>query len=490
MKVLFFNYANYLEIGIPGGIAILSALLKESGHQVRLFDTTFLKPAYYRRSQNAGPAVFKETPYTLEDRVEDDPVVDLKEEFSNILKEFQPDLLAVSAMTTNFDKTLDLLKQVQPDCLVVMGGVHATLEPEEVLRSEVVDMVCIGEGEGALVDLCNALDAGQETRNIPNLWLKRNGNLIQNTLRHFQNLDHIPVPDWSIFDQRHLFRPFEGKVYKGSFITNSRGCPERCTYCVNKVIRKTHRGCGSYFRRQSPQKTINNIKTLKEEYGATWFKFADDTFLLHTHAELETLKDGLNDLSINFGCSVQPTTINKEKVALAKKMGCVAMTVGIESGNQEIRRKILNRRISNQKLENGIRTIIDAGIRVSTFNMIGLPGETRENVFETIKFNKKLGIKAANVYIIYPFPGTEIAEIHKTNYRDADGKMISMGEAARFNLSHMSPAELEGLCKTFNLYLTLPETYWGQIKAAEGQDERSQQIFQELEVLANTFISS
>jgi len=488
VKVLFFHYSDYLEVGIPGGVAVLSALLKENGHQVRLFDTTFLKPAHYRRRQNAGPAVFKQTPYTLEDLVEKDPVVDLKEEFSRVLKEFQPDLLAVSAMTTNLDETLDILRHVQPDCLVVMGGVHATLEPEEILREEGVDVVCIGEGEGALVDLCNALEADKDTKKIPNLWFRDNGKVIKNTLRRFEDLDQLPTPDWSIFDDRHLFRPFEGKIYKGSFITNSRGCPERCTYCVNKVVRNIHRGCGGYFRRQSPQKTINTIKTLKEEYGATWFKFADDTFLLHPIEELEALRDGFNGLSINFGCSVQPLTISAAKVDLAKEMGCVAMTVGIESGNQEIRRKILNRRISNQKLEKGIRTIIEAGIRVSTFNMIGLPGETRENVFETIKFNKKLGAKAASVYIIYPFPGTEIAQIHGTNYRDKGGKMIPMSQAARFNLSHMSPAELEGLRKTFNLYLVLPESYWGKIKEAEGCDERSQQKFQELEVLANTYI--
>ncbi len=488
MKVLFFHYSDYLEIGIPGGIAVLSALLKGHGHQVGLFDTTFLKPAAYRRSQNAGSAIFKETPYTLEDLVEDDPIVDLKEAFLKTLKEFQPDLLAVSAMTTNLDEILDVLRQVHPECLVVIGGVHATLEPEEILCEKVIDVLCVGEGEGALVDLCNALEADKDTKEIPNLWLKNNGQVIKNPLRHFQDLDSLPAPDWLIFDKRHLFRPFEGKVYKGSFITNSRGCPERCTYCVNKVIRKIHSGCGSYFRRQSPQKTIHNLKTLKEQHGATWFKLADDTFLLHKVSELEALRDGVKDLAINFGCSVQPLTINAEKVGLAKEMGCVAMTVGIESGNQEIRRKILNRSISNQKLERGIRTIVDAGIRISTFNMIGLPGETRENVFETIKFNKKLGIKAANVYIIYPFPGTEIARIHGTNFRDANGKMIPMNEAAVFNLSRMSPVELEGLRKTFNLYLVLPEAYWGQVKEAEGRDERSQQILHELESLANTYV--
>jgi radical SAM superfamily enzyme YgiQ (UPF0313 family) len=182
-------------------------------------------------------------------------------------------------------------------------------------------------------------------------------------------------------------------------------------------MRKAHRGCGNYFRRQNPYKTIQTLEAMKSRYGANWFKFADDTFLLHSKEELEALKDGLKNLSINFGCSVQPMTITAEKVALAKEMGCVAMTVGIESGNEELRRRILGRRISNQKLERGIRTIMDAGIRVSTFNMIGLPEETRENVYETIRFNKKMGIKAANVYILYPFPQTEIASAYRTNYR-------------------------------------------------------------------------
>jgi radical SAM superfamily enzyme YgiQ (UPF0313 family) len=488
MRILFFHYADYLETGIPGGVAILSALLKENGHEIRLFDTTFLKPAHYRRSLKAAPAIFKKTEYTLEDLVENDPVIDLKEELSRVLQEFQPDLLAVSAMTTNIDQTLDILRLVSPPCLVVVGGVHATLNPEEILREKAVDMVCVGEGEGALVDLCDALEQNKDTRGIANLWLKENGRIIGNPLRQFEDLDRLPVPDWSIFDERHLFRPFEGKIYRGSFMISSRGCPGGCTYCVNKALQKICRGCGRYFRCQAPQKTIHDIQTLKEKYGATWFKFADDTFLLRSVDELNDFREGLKELSIGFGCSVQPLTISEEKVALAKEMGCVAMTVGIESGNEEIRRKILNRKITNQKLERGIRIIIDAGIRVSTFNMIGLPGETRENVFETVRFNKELGIKAANVYIVYPFPGTEMASTCGTNYRDGQGKMIPMSDAARFSLSKMSREELEGLRKTFNLYLLLPETYWERIREAEGRGDRSQQMFRELEQLAASYV--
>jgi radical SAM superfamily enzyme YgiQ (UPF0313 family) len=488
MKVLFFHYSDYLETGIPGGIATLSALLRRNGHETGLFDTTFLKPARYQRSLKAGPAIFKKTPYTLEDLVENDPVVDVNEEFSRILHQFQPDLLAVSSMTTNIDDTLEMLRRVSPKCLVVVGGVHATLSPEEILREDVVDLVCVGEGEGALVDLCDALERNKDSRGIANLWWKQNGNIIKNSLRPFEDLNRLPVPDWSIFDERHLFRPFDGKVYKGSFITTSRGCPGGCTYCVNKALQKICRGCGKYFRLQSPEKTIYDIHVIKEQYGATWLKFADDTFLLHSVEELKALKAGFKELAVYFGCSVQPLTISEEKVALAKEMGCVAMTVGIESGNEEIRRKILNRRISNQRLERGIRTIMDAGIRVSTFNMIGLPGETRENVLETIRFNKRLGIKAANVYIVYPFAGTQMASAHGTNYRDEQGKMIPMSEAARFNLSRMSQEELEGLRKTFNLYLVLPEIYWGRIREAESRDEESEKIFREMEELASSFV--
>jgi anaerobic magnesium-protoporphyrin IX monomethyl ester cyclase len=488
MRILFFHYADYLEIGIPGGIAILSALLKGYGHETRLFDTTFCKPRNFRQEVKGGPSIFKKTAYSLEDLVEKDPVVDIKEEFDRVIREFQPEILAASAMTTNIDATLDLLRDLQPKCLVIIGGIHVTLSPEEILRKEIVDVVCVGEGEGPLVDFCEALAKDKDPTNITNLWFKKNKKIIKNVLRPFQNLDYLPVPDWSIFDKRHLFRPFEGKIYKGSFLTTSRGCPEGCAYCVNRTLRKICHGCGNYFRHQSPQKTIQQVQTLKEQCGATWFKFADDTFLLYSLKDLEILRDGLKDLEIQFGCSVQPRTIREEKVTLAKEMGCVAMTVGIESGNEEIRRKVLNRRITNQDLERGIRMILDAGIRVSTFNMIGLPGEKRENVFETIRFNKKLGIKAANVYIIYPFPGTEFAKVYMTNYRDKQGRMIPMSEAAQFNLSAMSPEEVQGLQKTFNLYLVLPETYWPHIKEAEGQNEKAQQAFRELERFATSYV--
>jgi len=158
-------------------------------------------------------------------------------------------------------------------------------------------------------------------------------------------------------------------------------------------------------------------------------------------------------------------------------MGCVAMSFGIESGNEELRRKVLNRTMLNKQIEQAIKIINNYGIRISTFNMIGLPEETRDNVFETIRFNKKLNIEAANIYCIYPYPGTEVSKKNKTKLRDNKGNIILIDNASVFDLSKMSPLEVEGLRKTFNLYMILPEELWSVIRYAEKNTEVGIDIF-------------
>jgi anaerobic magnesium-protoporphyrin IX monomethyl ester cyclase len=492
MRVLFFNPANYLEIGIPQGIAILSAVLKREGHNVELFDTTFLKPNKYVPDSDhamAGPAIYKKTPYTLEDLVKDDPTVDIVEEFQKKIDIYSPDLIAVSTMTTNHDYAIKILRKLKKQCPVVFGGVHSTICPDDVIRESVVDIICIGEGENVLLELCNSLEKGNGYNNLKNLWVKsKNGTIYKNRVRSFVDLDSLPCPDWSIFDSRHLYRPFMGKIYKGGFYISSRGCPGGCTYCVNRTLRNIFKDCGPYFRYQKPETTITHLTELKERYNATWFKFGDDTFLLQPLDNLEELREGLKPLKINFGCSVRPDTVLEEKVKLAKEMGCVAMSIGIESGNEEIRIKVLNRNISNLQIENAFKLINDYKIRISSFNLIGLPGETRENVFETIEFNIKLNVKSGNVYVLYPFPGSQISIRHNVEYKKKNGEIIPMSKASGFSLSRMTPKEVEGLKKTFNLYLTLPKELWPIIKLAESNGSLSNKIYQALTEFSSTVV--
>jgi len=488
MKILFFYPNDYLSKGIPQGIAILSACLKLAGHETDIFDLTFLKTKDYKSCVDNN--IYLPTEYTLEDLVKIDPVVDLPSEFIKKLEQVKPDLIAMSAMSSSFDVGLQLLNSVKKyiHCPVVVGGVHATIDTKDALNAEIIDYAIIGEGEEALIELVDAISNKLDTSNIKNLAWKDGNEIFINPLRPFVNLDSLPCPDWSIFDKRHLFQAFVGKIYSGSFYGMSRGCPYRCTYCVNSTLRDVQISCGTYFRIQSVQKTISDLKQLKEQFGITWIKFEDDSIMSFKIECLKKLHDGFKPLNIIFGCSVRPESTTNEKLGLLRDMGCVAMSVGIESGNEELRYSQLNRKMTNHSIENAVKSMQNYGIRVSTFNMLGLPNETRDNVFETIRLNKKLNVSSCNVYVVFPYPGTPLSVMAHTNYRDGEGNIIPVSKASHYHLSQMNPEEVDGLYKTFNLYVDLPEELWPIVTLAEGENNIGKMIRKTLRDYVTNYI--
>ncbi len=281
MKILFLYPNQYLSIGIPTGISTLSAVLKREGYEVDIFDWTFIKTEPgEEKPLTANKGLYLPTPYTLENLVADDPVQSLDEAFEEKLRSFAPDLVAVSVMTGYFDDVTGLLNRVRPSCPVVVGGVHSTISPEDALTPDVVDFICVGEGEEFLLELCNRMEKNMDYTGIRNIGYKRGKQVKINELRPFIDMDELPDPDWELFDERHLFRPFMGHVYSGSFYVMSRGCLGRCSYCVNGAFRKRLRDSGRYFRYQSPDTTARHLDSLKKKHGATWFKFADDSIML------------------------------------------------------------------------------------------------------------------------------------------------------------------------------------------------------------------
>jgi anaerobic magnesium-protoporphyrin IX monomethyl ester cyclase len=498
MRVLFVNCIDFLESTLPEGIALLSSILKGRGHEVEVFDTAFLKPKNYELNAKktkyekmaVGISFYKKTTYDLTDLTAGEPEVDIADRFFETVERFKPSLIAISAMTTNYEKSMDLIRGKKLPCKVILGGMHSTLMPESVIKEKEVDFVCIGEGDETLLELCESLENGRDVSGIKNLVVKTGSGVsqkvVENRLRPFMNLDLLPVLDLSVFDPRHFFRPFLGNLYKGIFMSTSRGCPRGCAYCVNNRLRNLYKECGSnYLRFQSPKTIARNISALKEQYGITWFKFSDDTFLMRPIEYIYELKDLLKPLNIMFGCSVDPATVTEEKIRLAKEMGCVAMSVGIETGNEEIRRQILKRYISNQQMKEALRMMRDYDIKLSTFNMIGLPGETRENVYETIRLNKELEVPNANVYILYPFPGTRIYD--DFNISLDSYKHIPFGEDAHiFNLSKMTKEDLLFFQRAFNLFLVLPENYWNEIE----QSKRDRRLYEKLVGVAQDIIDN
>ena len=482
MRYLFVYPNDYLNVGIPPGVALLVAVLRAEGHEVEVFDFTFIKTKPTPKAERAETGIFLPTAVTLEDLVRDDPVQNVEELFRARLAAFGPDVICLSSMTGLYDQAVRLFENCADaiHCPVIAGGVHATIAPEDAMRPECIDAICVGEGETFLLELGERLRTGRDWHDLNNLGYMAPSGPVINEFNQFVDLDELPVPDWSVFDERHMFRPYMGEVYRGGFILMSRGCPYRCTYCVNAPLRRRLKGCGKYFRAETAQSTIRQIATLKERHGATWFKFGDDTIMTLSEAHLEELADGLEPLGIMFGCSVRPETTSVRKVELLKRMGCVATTIGVESGDQALRRSVLNRTMSDDDIIKAVRILKDHGIRVSTFNMIGLPTETREQVFKTIGLNRRLDADSANVFILYPYPGTEIAMNAGLPFRDGRGEVIPVSKASSFDLSNMTPTEVEGLHKTFNLYMSLPEDLWPVVGLAETQDAQGAMVHESL----------
>jgi len=493
VRVLFINSTNFLEASLPEGIAILSAILKKKGHEVRLFDTAFLKPKGYHKKREGseksscrGLGFYKTTPYDLNDLVMRDPEVDIDGKLSEAIADFDPSLIAFSAMTTNYARALALVDNIGTKAKVIFGGVHPTLMPNDVINQKRIDYVCIGEGESALPELCEYLEKGKDESSIRNLYIKsgngRGKRIVKNSLRPFIDLNDLPPPDLDIFDPRYFFRPFMGNIYKGIFMSTSRGCPRGCAYCVNNKLKSLFAECGrKYVRFQSPEIVARNVRHLNEKYGINWIKFSDDTFLIRPPKDIYALRDMLKPLNIMFGCSVDPGTVTEDKVRAAKEMGCVSMSIGIETGNEKIRKYVLGRDISNEQIKRAVNIVKNHNIKVSTFNMIGLPGETRENVYETIRLNKQLHIPDANVLILYPFPGTKI-------YNDSNISLKinipDMDQAYRFSMSRMSKNELLYFLRTFNLFLVLPEKDWDDIE----KSRHSLKAYEEIVVRAQKMI--
>ena len=480
-KVLFVYPNTNTEGCMPLGIAMLSAVLRREGYQTKVFDTTF-----YKKSTKSVKEIAEET---LEFKKADmasrgvylddaDPI----EEFRDVLNSYNPNLICVSATSTLFAMAKSLLTSVHCRAPVIIGGPHATVAPELIIKHDFIDMLCVGEGELALVELCNKLRNGQDIRNIKNLWVKEDGKIYRNSVRPLiENLDSLPFPDWEIFDDRHHFKPLVGDVYRYGQFEMSRGCPYSCTYCINRYLQRMYSGKGKYHRKKSNKRMIEEIKYFKKKYELEMLKFWDETFMVGPKKEwAKFLKIYSEEINLPFLIQTRADVMDDEKAQMLKEAGCVTVSIGIESGNQKIRNSLMDRHMTNESIINAFRAFHKAGIRTSSFNMIGLPHETREDIFETIALNKKVAPEACNIMFFYPFHGTELRDICiKNGFIPEDNieKEVNIHEDSILQMPQISINELKGIKKTFNLYVKAPKLLYPLIRLVEGDSRVGGLIF-------------
>jgi len=201
-------------------------------------------------------------------------------------------------------------------------------------------------------------------------------------------------------------------MYRMAPVELSRGCPYRCTYCVNDSLRNIYDSGKNYHRRKTPEKAIEDMLYLKEKYNIEMFYILDEAFLAMKNTELQRLSE-LYRKKINtpFFSQTRAETVTDEKAKIIAEMGCEVISMGIENGNEEIRRTVLHRNVSNEQIIKAFKTMQKYGIKVSSFNMLGVPGETKKTILETIELNRSCKPDSIGVSYFFPYKGTSLRNL-------------------------------------------------------------------------------
>ncbi len=292
---------------------------------------------------------------------------------------------------------------------IMVGGVHPTLNPGETIGTGGIDAICIGEGEAPVVEFMDALQNGNDLSAIQNIWINDNGKIYKNPVRPpVADLDALPFPDRAIFDYKNLDREREGI---GVFMA-SRGCPYNCYYCCNHAIRECIGGAKNYVRFRSVTNVIEEIKqTVRDHPFIKFLHFDDDILPINKKWFNEFAHAYSREVALPFECNIRPDLIDETTVNLLRDAGCKTLRLGLESGNAFIRNKILNRNLSEETLLKASSLCRNGGVRLYTFNMVGLPFEDMAARLDTVKFNARMQSDEQQVSIFYPYEKTRLFDI-------------------------------------------------------------------------------
>ena len=418
MKCLFV----YTDIGtrnhyhLQHGIASISAVLKKGGHETALL-------------------------YLQEDPTDD--------ELLAMVKEHDPDVVAFSTGTHQwqFARKFSTAIKRSTDILTVCGGHHAVIATDEVVAHPDMDIVCRGEGEFPMLDLLDALRDGKDYTAIPSLVVKHNGKTYVNEIRNLiEPLDDLPFEDREIFDHLPLM---EQTNYQPTLFC-SRGCPFNCSYCCNNALMRIYKDKGKFVRQRSPENVIEELRALVEKYPVKSFYFEDDTFTLYHDWVKDFCARYSKEFDYPFRIYIRIETVNREILTLLKETGCRMVNIGLESGNEDIRRKVMNRKMTNEQIIEVFRMCDELGIETYNFNLIGVPGDTVDTIEDTMNLNRIVKPNHAQVSIFNPYPGTKLSqECIDNGYWDSDEEHVSFFEGSPLNLPTITKDEIFDCFKRF-----------------------------------------
>ena len=480
-------YPNHKGMNmLPPAVGLLSACLKREGYAVKLFDTTYYDNVGNHEidSDQSKTDRLMARPYNMPQEVTV-KYSNVFDDFREEVESFSPDLLALSVTEDMFLLGIDLLKKVRHyKILTIAGGVFPTFAPELVLSYPEIDIVCKGEGEDALVELCHRIEGGDSYEDVGNLWIQKRDGSIKSNPTTMVDMDKNPLIDMSLFEEARFYRPMGGKVYRMFPVETHRGCPYKCSFCNSPSQMELYQKeeGKSYLRR----KTFDNIRKellfYKNDMKAEYFYFWADTFFSWKRNEFEEFAELYKDIGLPFWCQTRIETVNKDRLKKLKDIGCARMSFGLEHGNQEYRRKYLKRNMPNEVIVKGLQLTKEVGIPFSINNIIGFHYETYELAFDTVRINREFDADDRNAYSFTPFAGTPLRdECEKLGFvKKADIARSIVADASILDMPQFPRKQVEGLVKTFNLYVKFPESRWPEIKKAEEETPEATHIYSEL----------
>ncbi len=461
----------------PLVIGLFTHRLKQQGYIVDLFDTT-----HYMSDEISSPENRVKFLQARKFDHEDDLGVvilgDLLGDFRKKVLEFNPHIMIYSVVEDVFTRTLKMMESINDLCIPhIVGGVFPTAAPERCLEFNDINLIGLGEGENTVIDFAEAVRNNKSLHNISGTWYKdKEGHIHKNSHGSLINMDDS-FPNFELIDETRFYRPMGGRIFKTIPIETYRGCPYSCTFCNSpmqvKFAKKSDQGF--FLRRKSVDVLSKELSHMINTYSPEFFYFIDDSFMSRPQKELYGFCDMYEQFKLPFWFNTRPENCTLDNLKRLKDVGCYRISFGLECGNEEYRRKVLKRYVSNEKLIERFNVIDESGIPFSVNLIIGFPGETRDLIMDTIELVRMIrGYDTLTVSMFTPYHGTELRNI-AVNNGWLDPKSITVHTTAQSMLDMPSPYvskdDLDGLMRVMPLYCYFPKSEWDQIKIAE-QDNK------------------
>ncbi len=369
----------------------------------------------------------------------------VREQYEDYIKELAKDaiLVGMGVMNAQIVSALEITKiirSVNPNAKFVWGGAHSTLYPQQTINHKDVDFIVIGEGEEPLYNLYLAIKNNTTYENIKGIGFRENGQVKINPAQPLIDVNELPMIDWSLMDEEmlELYRNNTTQIFFP--VSTSRGCPHRCTFCINVVTKNRWRG-------KSPEKVLDELFYVYHNLGITKIRFRDELFFVDKERAKKILK-GLIDRNIKIewhaNCKAdyfRRGLIDEEMLKHIKESGCGELGIGAESGSQRML-DLIKKDCTVEDVLNMVKICRKYGIRGNYSFMIGLPNETKKEMIETVKLIKKIKKIDSSSFIIGPQP-----------YRPYPGGEM-FDQAA--SLGWKEPQSLEGWAETYSEMVFAP----------------------------------